>query len=96
MAPTQALYFLNSPFFHAQADKLTTRLFAAPEAQRLNELFRIALQRDPTPRDREFAGRFLDEYQTELSSRPAPERARSAWAALTRVILASNEFLFVE
>ena len=94
--PTQALYFLNDPFFHAQADKLAGRALDKPEAERVDELLRLALQRTPSDRDRTFAATFLDRYRTQLKARPAGERDRAAWAALTRVVLASNEFLFVE
>jgi hypothetical protein len=91
--PTQALYFLNDSFFHAQADKLMRRVLAKTEAERLTELFRITLQREPTKRDREFAERFLEQYQNALA---AGDRPRLAWAALARIVLASNEFLFVD
>jgi hypothetical protein len=84
--PTQALYFLNDPFFHAQADRLAAR---APVG-RVDGLFRLALQRPPTDRDRELAAALLDRY------RRAGGDDRAAWAALARVILAGNEFLFVE
>jgi cytochrome c5 len=94
--PTQALYFLNDPFFHAQADKLAGRALAKPEADRLGELFQLALQRRPSDQDRTFAATFLDRYRMQLKARPAAERDRAAWAALARVVLASNEFLFVE
>ena len=66
------------------------------EAERLAELFRIALQRPPTPTDREFATGFLARYGKSLSGTPAGERPELAWAALARIVLASNEFLFVE
>jgi hypothetical protein len=94
--PTQALYFLNDPFFHTQADKLAGRALAKPEGERLAELFRLALQRDPNARDREFAESFVARYQKGLADRPATDRPKLAWAALARIVLASNEFLFVE
>jgi hypothetical protein len=90
--PTQALYFLNDPFFHAQAEKLAARVLLKPEAERVNELFRLALQRPPTDKDREFAAGFLTRYR---DATPA-DKDKTAWAALARVLLASNEFLFVE
>lgn len=91
--PTQALYFLNDPFFHAQADRLVVRVFAKAETERVAELFRLVLQREPSERDREFALRFLEQYQSGLTT---GERPKQAWAALARILLASNEFLFVE
>ncbi len=89
--PTQALYFLNDPFFHAQAERLANRARGKPEDERLAELFRIAFQREPAPRDREFAAGFRNRYAAGQ-----PDRTGPAWAALARILLASNEFLFVE
>jgi hypothetical protein len=85
--PTQALYFLNDPFFHAQADRVATRVLARPDAERLGELFRVTLRRPPAAKDRAFAAAFAERYG---------EGPRSTWAALARVLMASNEFLFVE
>jgi hypothetical protein len=93
--PTQALYFLNDPFFHGQADKVADRVVAKPPTERLATLFHLALQREPTPDDRQFADQFLVGYQASLGAPPA-EIGKPAWSALVRVILASNEFLFVE
>ena len=60
--PTQALYFLNDPFFHAQADKAAGLALAKPEAARLDELFRLAFQRSPTAKERDTAAAFLTRY----------------------------------
>jgi hypothetical protein len=94
--PTQALYFLNDPFFHAQAERLAGRAVAKPDAERLDELFRLALQRPPAKKERAFASTFLRRYAEALADVSAAERTKATWAALARVLLASNEFLFVE
>ena len=94
--PTQALYFLNEPFFHKQAEKLAGRAMAKPDAERVDELFRIALHRTPSKDDRAFAAAFLERYAGNLTDVPAADRTKSAWSALARILLASNEFLFVE
>jgi len=94
--PTQALYFLNDPFFHAQAAKLADRAIAKPDAERIDELFRFALQRLPTKRDRDFAAAFLERYRSDLTDIPEVNRTKGSWDALARILLASNEFLFVE
>ena len=73
-------------------DALLLAALAAPDAGRLDLLFRTAFQRPPTAQDREFAHAFLDRYRRA----PAPAADRAAWAALARILLASNEFLFVE
>ncbi|QDU20000.1 PSD1 and planctomycete cytochrome C domain-containing protein [Urbifossiella limnaea] len=87
--PTQALYFLNDPFFHAQADRVAARVTSGDEAGRVDRLFRVVLQRPPSVADRTFAAGFVERYR-----RSADDRA--AWAALARVLLASNEFLYVD
>jgi hypothetical protein len=94
--PTQALFFLNDPFFHAQADRVAGRVLARPDAGRLDELFRITLRRPPGGKDRAFAAGFVERYGKALADTPPAGRARVTWAALARVLLASNEFLFVE
>ncbi len=95
--PTQALYFLNDPFFHAQADKVAGRaLTKADDAARLDELFRLALQRAPTAKDRTTANAFLAKYNGALTDTPPADRAKVTWAALARVLLAGNEFLYLD
>ena len=94
--PTQALYFLNDPFFHAQADKVAALALAKPEATRLDELFRLAFQRAPTAKDRDTAAAFLTRYAAALTDTPPADRPKAAWAALARILLASNEFLYLD
>ena len=94
--PTQALYFLNDSFFHAQADKVAGLALAKPEAARLDELFRVAFQRSPTAKDRDTAAAFLARYAGALTDTPLADRPKAAWAALARILLASNEFLYLD
>jgi hypothetical protein len=86
--PTQALYFINDPLFHAQAAALATTVLQTPDDDaRLVQTYRTLFQRDPTPRERDRGQRFLQSY---------PGDALAKWSAWCRVLLASNEFLFVE
>jgi hypothetical protein len=86
--PTQALYFLNDPFFHEQATALARRLGEVPdEAARIAAGYRIAYMRSPSPAETERAARFIAAY---------PGTADDRWAAWARVLLASNEFLHVD
>ncbi|MBI1325921.1 DUF1553 domain-containing protein [bacterium] len=95
--PTQALFFLNDPFFHEQAAIVADRVLAEPPETRANALFRIVLQRQPSGKDRKFAAGFLDRYAPSSAKDPNPTTAdRQAWATLARILMASNEFLFVE
>lgn len=92
--PTQALFFLNDPFFHAQADRLADRVLGtAGDPDPLRVLYRMALQREPTGKERTWAEAFRTDYAAEL---PAETSERESWAALARVLLGSNEFLFVD
>ena len=42
------------------------------------------------------AAKFLDQYSIAMSSLGAAERRNAAWAAWLRVMLASNEFIYVD
>ena len=95
--PTQALYVLNAPFFHEQAGRLADRLLAEPDlANRLELAFRTALKRPPTAAERDRARQFLTAYTGELGDAPAASRPRLAWAAWVRVLLGSNEFMYLD
>jgi hypothetical protein len=75
---------------------LAARLLAKPEDGRLDELFRLALQRSATEKDRTLASAFLARYAAALTGVPEADRPKAVWAALCRVVLAGNEFLYVE
>lgn len=86
--PTQALYFLNDPFFHSQASQVATELLKQPDdATRIRSLFQRSLQREPTPSEQ---SRLLDFVQQYGAS---PEEN---WSAATRILLACNEFLYLD
>jgi hypothetical protein len=39
---------------------------------------------------------FAVEYTAALAAEPEAERPRAVWSALARIVLASNEFLYVD
>lgn len=86
-APTQALYFLNSPFLHEQASGLVTRAMQIEAQRRLSFVYEQLFQRGPTEEEGQVAQRLLGHY-------PGSEGLK--WAALARALLTSNEFMFVE
>ena len=89
--PTQALYFLNDPFFHEQANSLTEHVSDDESLvatwQRVSTTFRRVLQRSPTEEEQQLAQQFVDTY---------PGTAQEKWAAWARILMASNEFLYVD
>ena len=86
--PTQALYFINDPFFHAQADALAKKLAPLPnDDTRITEAWRILFQRHPTTAETQRTKAFLVSY-------PADNAAK--WTAHVRVLMASNEFLHID
>jgi hypothetical protein len=94
---TQALYFLNDPFVHAKSARLASQLLQLPDdRQRLERLSRLVLNRPPLPEEQTFALKFVASYQAELTGVSAAQRQERAWAALVRVLLSTNEFLFVD
>ena len=86
--PTQALYFINDPFFHAQATALASKLTQLPDDdQCITEAWRILFQRKPTVAETQRTKAFLAGYPADNAGK---------WAAQVRVLMASNEFLHVD
>lgn len=82
IVPTQALFFLNDPFLHASAEKLSGRLTTAlTDADKLEVAYRNLFGHSPTSDQVADALEFLME---------------NSWPAYCRVLLSSNEFLFVD
>jgi hypothetical protein len=82
IVPTQALFFLNDPFLHASADKLAGRVAAlGNDRDKIDVVFQTLFARRPTEDQIEDGLQFLKE---------------NSWPAYCRVLLSSNEFLFVD
>jgi hypothetical protein len=96
----QALYLLNNPFVHDQSLRFARGLISAeadPPA-RLRLAYLRAFGRAASGTERENARAFLDRYERSLADDgvAAADRPGLAWSALARVLLASNEFLYVD
>jgi hypothetical protein len=95
--PTQALFVLNAAFFHERSEKLADRLLRVPDlANRLDLAVRWVFGRAMTGAERVRAQQFLTAYARELGEMPAAQRPRLVWAAWARVLLGSNEFLYLD
>lgn len=87
--PTQALFFMNDPFVTRSAGKLGTEVLVVPgdDKDRLHWLTRRIFGRSAT-----------DEEMHELNSFQAEPGSLDAafWSSMARVMLSSNEFLYVD
>jgi len=96
----QALYAMNDPFFHAQADALAVRVAiqSGTDAERLRYAFRLIYGRSPAPDELRESRQYLDEarHTFEGTALADYQRIRQAWASLMRVMLGSNEFLTLD
>lgn len=97
IVPTQALFFMNDPFVHEKALHFAQRLITLPnDTARLERAYQLLFNRDPLPAERSRATEFLAAYQADLSETPVAERPLPAWAAYLRVLMSSNEFVFID
>jgi hypothetical protein len=83
--PVQQLYFLNSPFVRQSTSAVVASVTTkdAPPAV-VKSLYRRVLLRDPTKAETESALKLV-----------RADSAQPAWDLLAQVLLASNEFLFL-
>ncbi|MBN9524033.1 PSD1 domain-containing protein [bacterium] len=100
VTPTQALYLMNSPFVHRQAEAFGRRLLAAPGDDTARARLAVEAAHGRPPGDAELADAvaFVAAYRRRLAGRgeAADAAAAGAWAALCRVLLTSNAFLYVD
>jgi hypothetical protein len=96
----QALFLMNSDLVWQASQRLAERVFQsnANDESRLREVYELAYGRPPTSKETARALEFLGTYENELEKDGLgiAERRRCAWQAWCRVILASNEFIYVE
>lgn len=87
----QGLYALNGPLFLELSDSLAQRLaseFPDDDTARIHRAYWLLYSREPTPREVEIG-------QSFITSQGADART-AAWAQYAHVLLAANEFLYVD
>jgi Protein of unknown function (DUF1553)/Protein of unknown function (DUF1549)/Planctomycete cytochrome C len=96
--PQQALFMLNSEFAHKQAGAFAERLAKEVKdpAERVRRAHLLALGRPATQDEVEEAMAFVAELERPLKEAGAKDAEQQAWASYLRVLLSSNEFVFVE
>ncbi|MDB6039374.1 MAG: Protein of unknown function (DUF1553)/Protein of unknown function (DUF1549)/Planctomycete [Verrucomicrobiales bacterium] len=96
--PTQALYFLNDPFVHAQSEKFASLLTrsGSENASRIAAAYRLAFGRSPSDSEKADAINFLETYRAEFSAKQKEEADSIALAAFARVLFGNNEFVYID
>jgi len=84
---TQALYFLNDPFFHKQSLRMAETVLKSNKAARVQYAFQRVFQRVPATMETKIAMHFLKQY---------PGSPKEKWAAYGRVLMSSNEFMYID
>ena len=86
--PTQALYFLNDEFFHSCANQAAIEILTnEASSPAIEQLYALFFQRLPTDDEVSVTADFLRNYDAENEEK---------WQAISRILLASNEFLYVD
>ncbi len=103
--PLQALNLLNDPVFLEAAQALAYRVSSAGSFEdRLRNAFRLALSRDPEPREVERLKKFFDQQKTILQNEPksvaelvpvagTDRTSDAAWVTLSSILLNLDEFI---
>jgi hypothetical protein len=98
--PLQALFLMNSQFMRDTAAAFAQRVCrdASAPRDRISLMEELAYCRPPSPAETAKAEDFLTQFRTlGLSSGLNPSRADAeAWLSYARVILAANEFFYVD
>ncbi|MEJ7616693.1 MAG: PSD1 and planctomycete cytochrome C domain-containing protein [Pyrinomonadaceae bacterium] len=98
--PIQALYMMNSQFMHEQAEKFAQRVASLghSDGARVMAAYRIALGRDASPEERQRADEYLRHSREKLSAAKIAddELPTKTLASFLRVLLSSNEFIYVD
>jgi Protein of unknown function (DUF1553) len=96
----QALFVMNSPFVLEQAKVFSASLLdqkTLSDADRVKLAYLRAYSRPATSEEALKCQSFLTKYaDSQTAQEPDPAKRRAlAWASLCQIILASNEFLYV-
>ena len=98
--PLQALFMMNDPFVHKQADNFAVRvgMAFAEDAKRIEYAYRLAFGRQPSADEISKGLAYLRDIRSDLAAIKLPdeEQTRAALASYLRVLLSSSEFIFVD
>lgn len=96
--PQQALFAMNAPLVHQQAQRLSERgdvAGVADSGDRIRRMYRIALGREATDVEVALGTSFVQAAEQQQNQQQG-DGALSPWAQYAQVLLMSNEFAFVD
>jgi hypothetical protein len=97
--PLQALYLMNDPFVHRQAQQFAARLLDRPcdDAGRVEEAFLCLFGRPASAAEQVTARDYLARVREQLNraGASAKEQTDKAWESFLRALFLSNEFIYV-
>ncbi|MDB5356290.1 MAG: Planctomycete cytochrome [Phycisphaerales bacterium] len=98
--PLQALYLMNDRFVYQQSEAFADRLMheTQDDPTRIQLAYARTLSRPATPEELADAQAYLNDFADKLKSNDVPpdQPPKAALASYIRVLLSSNEFMFVE
>jgi len=91
----QALFMMNSEFVAERSTELASRLLArsAGQSDRLHAAHLAILNRPPRADELEEGSSYIERFQRRFRG---PYAERQAWASWSRVLIASNSFIYVD
>ena len=98
--PVQALFLMNDKLAHEAADRLAVRVGLAfgADTERIQYAYRLCFGRHPEAEEVAVGQQYLQSCREQLNSANIPwdQQGRAALASYMRVLMSSNEFLYVD
>ena len=93
--PSQALYFMNDPFFHDCAEQFASNIRAIGPDQRLEHACQQLFSRPASQTDHEDFEAFARAMAPTVSNDPE-EQDTEIWKSYARILMSSNELLYLD
>ena len=97
--PLQALFMMNSPFVREASEAFAARVLkkGPDDAARIDHAYEIAFARPATSVEKRDALDYLSRYRRGLEgAKVKGDASKLAWSSLSRVMLSSTEFIYLD
>jgi len=94
----QALFMMNDPFMHDQADKLCARIVTTrPDLPgQVDYTYRLLFARPANPDEIAIGQQYIAAVAAQLRQAGKPDGQHAALASYLRVLLSSDEFIWLD